>query len=129
MLARCRVWAVVGDSMNPLKPAHSVAARYRQFQKSVHLVNPRDERCLPSLSAAGEKIDAVNLIISPKVGPSIVDEMIALDIKNLFIQPGAGTPEIVEKARGGGIEVLEGCVLVTPDSEFKEGGAAPEAKM
>jgi len=122
MLTRCLVWAVVGDVMNPLKPAHMVAARLKHFNKVVHHVNPRDRNCLPSLAVAHEKepIEAVNLIISPKIGLGIVEEMIQLEIKCLFIQPGAGTAAIIEKARAADIEIVESCVLITPDKDFRE---------
>jgi len=129
MLARARVWAVVGDVLNPIKPAYSVVSRLRHFQKTVFLVNSRSDKCLPNLAAAEEQIDAVNLIVSPKVGVGIVDEMISLGITNLFIQPGAGTQEIVDKAEAGGIEVIQGCVIVTPDANFNDGDDKTMSKM
>jgi uncharacterized protein len=77
-------------------------------------VNPRETegRCFTSLKDVKLPIDVVDLVISPKVGPSIVDEMIELDIKNIFIQPGAGSDEIVEKCKAAGISVHQGCVLM-----------------
>jgi predicted CoA-binding protein len=103
-----------------------VSARLKHFSKTVHHVNPRSPECHPTLAMAHAvtPIEAVNLIISPKIGVSIVDEMIELNIKNLFVQPGAGTPEIIDKAKAAGVEVVEGCVLIAPDREFSEGGKA-----
>jgi len=85
----------------------------------VYPVNPRDSTCYATLSSLPSPPDAVNLIISPKIGVSIIDEMITLNVGHVFIQPGAGTTEIRGKAKGSGIEVEEGCVLVTPDAEFQ----------
>jgi predicted CoA-binding protein len=100
--------------MNASKPASSVLARLKSSGKEVYAVNSRDPTCFPTLTAVGNPIDAVNLIINSKVGAGIVDEMIELGIMNLFIQPGAGSEEIMEKAKAGGVTVRNGCVLVEP---------------
>lgn len=60
----------------------------------------------------GAQIDVVDLIISPLVGPSIIDDMAEMGISNVFIQPGAGTPDIISRAEAAGISVHQGCVLV-----------------
>ena len=132
MLAKTR-WAVVGDALNPAKPAFAVAERLRARGKTVHLVNPRERngRCFLSLAEAAAAaaaaaddaasdaaaasgaaaIDVVDLIISPKLGPSIIEEMRSLGIPDVFIQPGAGSDEIRDACREAGIRVHEGCVL------------------
>jgi hypothetical protein len=46
------------------------------------------------------------------MGMKIVDECEALEIRNLFIQPGAGSAELIEKALGKEMSVREGCVLI-----------------
>jgi predicted CoA-binding protein len=108
-------WAVVGDVMNASKPASSVLARLQSSGKEVYAINSRDDKCLASLhDIPGEQVDAVNLIVNSKVGLTIVDQMIELKINNLFIQPGAGSADLIAKAKAGGLEVREGCVLVEP---------------
>ena len=116
MLKSAAVWAVVGDVLNASKPASRVVARLQANNKHVHLINPRaPEKCFPTLAAAHEvmPIEAVNLIINPKAGPAFIDEMIALEIPNLFIQPGAAPPaHVLEGASSAGITIQHGCVLV-----------------
>ena len=77
-------WAVVGDCLNARKPASAVVARLKSSGKTVHLVNSRDEtgQCFRSLKDIPEsnKVEVVDLIISPKVGGLIVDDMIELKI-------------------------------------------------
>ncbi|GMH96823.1 hypothetical protein TrVE_jg2469 [Triparma verrucosa] len=116
-MLQSRVWAVVGDVMNPIKPASQVVQRLIANNKQVYRVNPRapEEPCFANLALCHqqEPIEAVNLIISPKVGPAIVDDMISLGIPNLFIQPGAHPgEEAISKAIAAGITVREGCVLI-----------------
>lgn len=50
--------------------------------------------------------------MNPTMGMKIVDECEALEIRNLFIQPGAGSAELIEKALGKEMSVREGCVLI-----------------
>jgi len=112
MLSKAR-WAVVGDVMNQSKPASRVVDKLRGNGKEVFLINSRDERCLPSLlDIPDSPVDVVNLIVNPKVGINIIDDMVTKNIQYLWIQPGAGTPEIVSKAEANNIEVHQGCVLI-----------------
>eukprot|EP00667_Euglena_gracilis_P026429 EG_transcript_31783 len=112
MLALPR-WAVVGDALNEAKVAHQVAARLRAKGKEVHVVNPRekDGRCPTSLRDC-PPVDVVDLIIHPALGLAVIDEMAAAAIPNVFIQPGAGSEEIIAKCEKAGIAVHQGCVLM-----------------
>jgi predicted CoA-binding protein len=65
-----------------------------------------------SLAECEQPIDVVDLVISPSIGPSIIDEMAVLGIRNVFIQPGAASEEILKKCSELEISVHQGCVLV-----------------
>ena len=67
---------------------------------------------LGSLKDIGEPVDVVNLVVNPAKGAEVVREMAELRIRHLWIQPGAGSPEIVALAAKNGIAVIHGCVLV-----------------
>ena len=107
-------WAVVGDALNEKKPAFAIAEKLRGAGKDVFVVNPREkqERCATALADVPSSVDVVDLVISPKIGPAIIDDMASLGIKNVFIQPGAGSDEIIAKCATAGISVHEGCVLI-----------------
>ena len=100
--------------MNSEKVAFTVAARLRTAGKTVYVVNPRDTICYKNLASIPDanKIEAVNLIMSPKYSPEFVNEMKGLGIQNLFIQPGAASKEILDIASTDGITAYEGCVLI-----------------
>ena len=57
-------------------------------------------------------MECIDLVVNPTVGMTIVDDCERLGIGNLFIQPGAGSQELIDKARGKDISCHEGCVLV-----------------
>ena len=105
---------MVGDSLNPRKPAFRIAARLEEQGRLVHRVNPRDKtgECFASLSDIPPgSVDLVNLVISPLLGVGIVEEMRTLGLKYLFIQPGADSPKVLAAAEAAGLTVQQGCVL------------------
>jgi uncharacterized protein len=71
------------------------------------LINPRDKTGTlhKQLTDVGEPIDAVNLIINSRDGLTQVGQMAQCGIKQLWIQPGAGSDEITTLAAANGIEV------------------------
>ena len=71
-----------------------------------------DDAASDATTASGAAaIDVVDLIISLKLGPSVVEEMRSLGIPCVFIQPGAGSDEIRDAGHEAGICVHEGCAL------------------
>ena len=115
---RGRTIAVVGLSENPGKPSHYVSAYMQQHGYKIYPVNPSIEKVLgeksyPSLAALPVKPDVVNVFRLPSVIPSIVDEMLALGLKELWVQQGIINQEAAERAEQGGIRVvMDRCIMV-----------------
>jgi predicted CoA-binding protein len=65
-----------------------------------------------SLTETNGAIEVVDLVINPVKGLEVVEEMGKLGIKSLWIQPGAGSKEILETAQRLGISVHEGKLSV-----------------
>jgi len=59
----------------------------------------------------GKGVEVLDLCIAPAVGLGIVREANELGIRNVFIQPGASSDEIVEYCKANGMAVHQGCVL------------------
>lgn len=60
----------------------------------------------------GPPVDAVDLVVNPRVGIDVARACVALGVKRIWAQPGAESPEIAELCRAEGIEYIEDCVLV-----------------
>ena len=107
-------WAVIGDVLNPAKPASTVVATLKGDGKTVHLINPRDKtgQCFPDLNAVAQPIEVVDLCINHVEGLKQMQQAAALGIKQVFIQPGAESPEILSFCEQNNIEVFQGCVMV-----------------
>ncbi|HMG02799.1 MAG TPA: CoA-binding protein [Edaphobacter sp.] len=113
-----RTIAVVGLSENPDKPSHYVPAYMQQHGYRILPVNPTvesvlGERSYASLADLPAKPDIINVFRLPKFVPAIVDEMLDLGFKNLWVQQGILNPEAAATAEAGGIwVVMDRCIMV-----------------
>jgi len=113
-----RTIAVVGLSDNPAKPSHYVSEYMQRHGYKIYPVNPSIENVLgeksyPSLAALPVKPDVVNVFRVPSLIPAIVDEMLALGLKNIWVQQGIVNREAAERAEQGGIRVvMDRCIMV-----------------
>lgn len=113
-----RTIAVVGLSDNPMKPSHSVSAYMQQQGYRILPVNPAvttvlGETAYPSLKDLPVTPDIVNVFRLPRFIPAVVEEMIALRLKNLWVQLGIRHQEAAQRAEDAGISVvMDRCILV-----------------
>ena len=113
-----RTLAVVGLSDDPGKASHGVSAYMQAHGYKILPVNPGiesalGERSYASLSELPVKPDVVNVFRLPKFIPAIVDEMLALGLKNLWVQMGIWNDEAAAEAEAGGIRVvMDRCIMV-----------------
>jgi predicted CoA-binding protein len=113
-----RTIAVVGISDNPMKPSFYVSEYMQQHGFQLLPVNPAVETVLgeksyASLADLPLKPDVVNVFRLPKFIPDIVDEMLSLGLKNLWVQQGIVNLEAAAQAEAGGIRVvMDRCIMV-----------------
>ena len=113
-----RTLAVVGLSDDPMKASYQVSAYMQAQGYRIVPVNPGvesvlGERSYASLRELPELPDVVNVFRLPKFLPGIVDEMLALGMKNLWVQSGIRNDEAARKAEAGGIRVvMDRCIMV-----------------
>ena len=113
-----RTLAVVGLSDNPGKPSYSVSSYMQQNGYRILPVNPAIPTALgqpsyPSLRDLPVRPDVVNVFRLPKFIPAIVDEMIELGLKNLWVQLGIRNDEAAQRAEHAGIRVvMDRCILI-----------------
>lgn len=110
-------WAVVGATNNKESYGYKVFNKLRENNYTVYPVTPKfDEidgvKTYKSIKDIPDNIEVVNFIVSPKIGISIIEDVIDLEIKNIWMQPGTRDPKIIEKATENDINVMLSCVLV-----------------
>jgi len=113
-----RTIAVVGLSNNPDKPSNYVPTYMQRHGYRILPVNPLVESVLgeksyPTLSSLPLKPDVVNVFRLPQYIPAIVDEMLQLGLKNIWVQQGIINREAAQRAEAGGIRVvMDRCIMV-----------------
>jgi len=117
-LDKKNVFAVVGASRNPKKYGHQVYKDLKEAGYEVYPVNPNaneilGDKCYPDLKSLPKKPDVVDLVVPPEVTKKIVRECKELNIKRVWMQPGAESEEAIEFCEENGIEVIHGmCIMV-----------------
>jgi predicted CoA-binding protein len=118
---RPKTIAVIGLSDNPQKPSHYVSAYMQQQGYKILPVNPSltevlgeaSYASLTDLAKAGIKPDVVNVFRVPSFIPAIVDEMLELGLRDLWVQQGIIHLDAAARAEEGGIRVvMDRCIMV-----------------
>jgi predicted CoA-binding protein len=110
--------AVIGLSDNPAKPSNYVPTYMQRHGYRILPVNPSvdtvlGEKSYASLADLPIKPDIVNVFRLPKFIPAIVEEMLQLGLKNIWVQQGIINLEAASRAEAGGIQVvMDRCIMV-----------------
>lgn len=113
-----KTYAVVGVSRNKDKFGNIIYREMKSRGFEVYGVNPQldmieGERCYGGLGAIPIKPDAVIAVIPPPATLAVIDDMVRLGIKNLWLQQGADSPEAEQKALALGMNLVSGeCMLM-----------------
>ena len=117
-MLRARSIAVVGLSIDPTKPSHYVSKYMQAAGVRIYPVNPSletvlGERCYGSLADVPKAIELVNVFRLPRAIPGVVDEMIALGLKQVWVQQGIVNEAAAATAEAHGIAVvMDRCLMV-----------------
>ena len=116
ILTRTRRIAVVGVSLNPVRPSYYVA-RYLSLKGfEVIPVNPRHagealfgQKVRAGLSEIEGGVDMVDIFRRPETVPEIVDEALAAfpGLQTIWMQIGVEHPEAAAKAEARGVTVIQ----------------------
>ena len=111
VLHQARTVAIVGLSSNVLRASNFVGFYATRHGYRVIPVNPREqevlgERSYPSLSDVPEPVDVVDVFRAPDAVPGIAREAVAIGARALWLQFGVISPEGVDIAVAGGLDVV-----------------------
>ena len=113
-----RTIAVIGLAADPNKPSNYVPAYMQKQGYRILPINPTVETVLGEKSYASlddlpVKPDVVNVFRLPRFIPAIVEQMLALGLKNIWVQQGIINAEAAARAEAGGIQVvMDRCIMV-----------------
>lgn len=115
-------FAVCGASPDRHKYGNKCFRCYLQNNRTAYPINPSATEVeshqafasLADLAAAHGPIHAVSIITPHPITEKIIEQMGSLNIKHVWMQPGAESPKAIARARELGINTIAGgpCLLV-----------------
>ncbi|MCG8501491.1 MAG: CoA-binding protein [Firmicutes bacterium] len=116
-LLKLKNWAVVGATANEEKYGYKIYKKLKSKGYRTYPVNPNyqeieGDRCYAGLSELPEVPDVIDMVVAPKHGIKVVEEAAKLGIKNIWLQPGTVSDELLQLAEEKGIHTVQACVLV-----------------
>ena len=116
LLKRVKTIAVVGLSPNPARPSYGVSRAMQGFGYTIIPVHPLARevigaRAYPRLGDIPVTIDLVNVFRRAEFIDRVVDECLALGLKNLWIQEGIiNEPAALRAVKAGMMVVMDCCI-------------------
>jgi predicted CoA-binding protein len=110
--------AIIGASADRTKFGNKAVRAYALKGYDVYPINPKvteieGHRAYPSLiDAPVERFDRVSLYLPPALGLQVLPQLTAKPVRELWLNPGTESPELLAKATELGLKVVRGCSIV-----------------
>ncbi len=110
--------AVVGATDDPSKYGYVIYRDLKRKGYTLFPVNPNratvdGDEAFSSLGAIPSKPTVVNMVVPPNVTLRILEECRKLGLKNVWLQPGAESPETMSFLQGNDFNYLaNACIMV-----------------
>jgi predicted CoA-binding protein len=109
--------AVVGSTDNPDKSGYAIyrdlkSKGYRLYPVNLKRASVDGDRAYPNLRSLPETPDIVNLAVPPEMSLTVARQCLRLGIANLWLQPGAESPEVLEFLQDNGFNYLAGACIM-----------------
>ena len=110
--------AVVGATDNPSKYGFVIYRDLKRKGYEVYPVNPNrgdvdGDRAYPSLSDLPKPPTIVNVVVPPDVTERVIEECLELGLDNIWLQPGAESPEALKLLQDRGLNYLaNACIMI-----------------
>jgi len=112
-------FGVVGASADRSKYGNRVLRCYQQHGLKAIPVNPKTKEiegvtCVASVPDLPDEVTSISVITPPTITEQVVEQAARKGIKNVWMQPGAESPQAVNFCREHGINVIAdgSCILV-----------------
>ncbi len=108
---------IVGASNKRDRFANKAVRAYRDLGWIVYPVHPIAKMveglpCYPTVADVPAQAHWMSLYVPPKSGLAVVEQAPAKGVRNIYLNPGADSPELVEKIESLGMNPIEACSIV-----------------
>lgn len=110
--------AVIGASPDRRKFGNKAVRAFALAGYDVFPINPTVAQiegltAYPSLKDVPvDRLDRVTVYVPPAVGLKLLPDLLARPVDEVWLNPGADSPEVVAKARELGLNVIAGCSIL-----------------
>ena len=109
--------AIVGASADRSKFSNKSIHAHLNAGYEVFPVHPREEtieglKVYRSVLDIPVSLDRVSLYLPPAIGINVLDEIARKGCRELWVNPGAESPELMEKAGSLGLNTIYACSLI-----------------
>ncbi len=112
-----RVVAVIGASTDRSKFGNKAVRAFRNHGDEVVPINPTEAeveglKAYRSVLDVPGPIDMATFYVPPKVGERIIEEVARKGIREVWLNPGADSDGLAERARGLNIQAIRACSIL-----------------
>lgn len=117
--------AIIGASQDRSKYGNKAVRAYIKQGWKVYPVNPAEKKIeglkvYNSILDIKKKIDRVSIYLPPAIGIGIIEDVAKKEPKEVFLNPGTESEELIIAAKKLGIDPILACSIIdiheTPDS-------------
>jgi uncharacterized protein len=117
--------AVIGASSDRTKYGNRAVRAYQAQGWTVYPVNPKEAviegiPAYPTIADVPQPVDRASLYVPPSVGIQLLDAISAHRVKELWVNPGSGSPELLARADKLGLATVEACSIVAAAEPHSE---------
>jgi len=117
--------AVIGASSDRTKYGNRAVRAYQAQGWTVYPVHPKEAviEGIPayrSIADVPQPVDRASLYVPPSVGIRLLDAISTHRVKELWVNPGAGSPELLTRAEQLGLATVEACSIVAAAEPYSE---------
>ncbi|MEN3014005.1 MAG: CoA-binding protein [Endomicrobiia bacterium] len=111
-------FAVVGSFRNEQKIAYKIFRNlkergYNVYPVSISAKEVDGVKCYKSILELPEDVEVVDVVTPPEVSLEIVKQCFKKGIKNIWLQPGAESKEVIKFCKDNSIKVVyETCIMM-----------------
>ena len=110
--------AIIGASADRSRFSNKAVRAFTEEGFTVFPVHPKEEKIewlkvYKSLKDIPEKVDFASVYLNPEISLKIdiAKQLKEKGVKPVILNPGAESPELVEKLEKNGLKVLQGCSI------------------
>jgi len=109
--------AVIGASSNRSKYGNKALRAFANQGYTVYAINPHEQsveghKTYPSVLDVPGPLDMATVYVPPDVGVAVMDEIARKGIPEVWLNPGADGPEVVDRANALGLKTIQACSIV-----------------